>query len=79
MPSYRYIPEFMQARSQASRSAWEKRWEEAFFNGEKLGPKGQKYIDQKFGPEIGGGEPLDEDWPDVWDFDYDDGDRYLED
>lgn len=67
--TYRFIPDWMQARSQSSKSAWEKRWLDAYYAGEKLGAKGQQYIEKTFGPTIGGGGEPAEDWPDdVYDF-----------
>lgn len=67
--TYRFIPDWMRARSDASKKVWEDRWLRAYYAGEKLGPKGQQFIEKTMGPVIGGGEPPEEDWPDdVYDF-----------
>lgn len=51
----------MQARSEASHAGWETRWTRAYEQGREsqLGPKGQQYIRETFGQEIGGGGPLE--------------------
>lgn len=67
--AHKFIAGYMQARSEASRAAWERRWDAAYFEGGSLGPKGQKYVEEKYGPIIGDEEPGDwDDWPDVADF-----------
>lgn len=59
--SYKYIPEWMQARSEASKRAWEGRWERMWELGEfqRLGPKGQEYISRTKGTEVYQDEELD--------------------
>lgn len=71
MASYKYIPEFMRARSEASSRAWHSRWEADYFNGEKLSKKAEAYIEKTFGPLIsdpGAGADYEEDFTDYWDF-----------
>ena len=74
MAVYRYYPKdapwlVQGGRSEAAAKGWESRWEQAFWEGGKLGPKGEAYIEQKYGPTIGGGEEGEEDWPDdTYDF-----------
>jgi len=96
--AYRYIPKDApwlvrggssktRDYSGASAKGWVARWEQAFWEGGKLGSKGEAYIEKKYGPVIGGGGGSggsgsgggggggggggEEDWPD-----YDDGDVY---
>lgn len=91
---YRYIPDWMQARSRASKAAWEKRWEAAYLAGEKLSKKAEAFIEKIYGPIVekpetgtggggaggrGGGSDDDsgadyEEWPDYWDFGWEEED-----
>lgn len=50
-------PAWYSARSEAASGAWERRWERSWELGDfgKLGPKGQAYITEKYGTEVGGG------------------------
>lgn len=52
--AHRYVPEWMEARSEAAHKGWETRWERAWELGEfeKLGPKGQEYVQEKYGTEV---------------------------
>lgn len=47
----KFIPEFMRARSEASRKGWEKRWERGTA---PIGEKGRVFIERTFGPVIEG-------------------------
>lgn len=68
------IFDWMRGASERSKSGWEKRFEQAFERGEKLGPKGEAYISRTYGPEVGrggggvgGGDYLDYEDYDQWD------------
>lgn len=52
----------MAGTSAGAQAGWETRWERAYELGdfEKLGPKGQDYIEQKYGEEVRGEEPPDD-------------------
>jgi len=65
--------EWQQARSEASRAAWEARWERAWELGDErsLGPKGKAYIEDKYGAEVQGEEPPEDyydEYDDLYDF-----------
>lgn len=50
--SGKIVFDWQRSRSESSRAAWERKYERAWELGEerKLGPKGQKYLEQKYGP-----------------------------
>lgn len=54
MAQHRFIPEWMQARSEAAQRGWHSRWERAWEIGDfdKLGPKGQRYIESHYGTVV---------------------------
>lgn len=64
----KYIPEFMRARSAASKKAWEKRWDRGTG---PVGRKGKDYIQRTYGPEIQQEKRrYEEDEPEYEDFDF---------
>lgn len=73
----RIVFEWQRASSDASRAGWEARWERAWERGDesKLGPKGQAYIEQKYGSEVRGEEPP-EDYYDEFDNPFDIEEEY---
>jgi hypothetical protein len=50
---YRYIPEFMRARSEASKAAWRVRWDRGTA---PIGRVGADYIQSTYGPVISSGD-----------------------
>lgn len=77
MPRGKIIFEWQQSRSEASKAAWERKYERAWELGEerKLGPKGQAYLEQKYGPVEVPPEQIPEDYYEDRDFDlYDEED-----
>ncbi len=60
----RLVFEWQQSRSEASRAGWESRWE----RGEAVGPKGEQFLERKYGPvDIPPDDFEDYDF-DYWDF-----------
>ncbi len=51
----RIIFDWQRSASAASKKGWEARWERAIETGAKVGPKGEAYLEQKYGPVVGGG------------------------
>lgn len=45
----------MAGNSAGAHKGWETRWENDYLAGKELSPKGQAFIEEKFGPEIGSG------------------------
>jgi hypothetical protein len=70
MRNPRVVFEWQEARSEAARRGWETRWEDAFQRGEELSPKGQAYIEDKYGfAEVPEGYDYEEpDWYDTDDY-----------
>lgn len=88
----RIVFDWMRKGSDASAKGWFKRWEQAYQDGRELGPKGQQYIDSKYGPTVGGGGEgggagggsggdYGGGWPDddFEDFTYEESDQYTDD
>ena len=59
--------------SESNHAMWEARWEEMFLQGryEELGPKGQKFIDNKYGEEHELDEPPYDEYEDHSEYDFD--------
>lgn len=72
----KFIPEWMQSRSDVSKKSWQKRWDRGTA---PVGTKGRSYIEKTYGPEVRHETPLDyrqEEEPeeyddfDFWDSEY---------
>lgn len=82
MKNPKIIFEWQRSASEGSRKGWEARWERAMETGAKVGPKGEAYLEQKYGPVVGGGGSgggrytggyrLYDDFDDYDDFDFED-------
>lgn len=46
---FRYIPEWLRAKSERSKAAWRKRWDRGTAH---IGVQGQRYIERTYGPTI---------------------------